>query len=56
MGQSLAPKPMSNRTNIILGGLIVGLILLDQLALHGTGTTFLVKKLLDLVEFLTFWR
>ncbi len=47
---------MSNRTNIILGSLIVGLILFDLAALHGTGTTFLVKKLMDLVEFLTFWR
>lgn len=47
---------MSNRTNILLGGLILGLILLDMLLSGGKVTTFLVKKLLDLVEYLAFWR
>ena len=36
---------MSDRTNIILGGLILGLILLDTLVLKTGATVFLVKKL-----------
>jgi hypothetical protein len=47
---------MSDRTNIILGGLILGLILLDMAVFRGVGTMFVVKKLMDLVEYLRFWR
>jgi hypothetical protein len=47
---------MSDRTNLILGGLVIGLIGLDLLVLHSGATMFLVKKLADFVEYLSFWR
>ena len=54
----MGPRPpiMSDRTNLILGGLIVGLVVLDTSVLHSGATMFLVKKLFDLVEYLAFWR
>jgi hypothetical protein len=54
-GSGPAP-PMSNRTNLILGGVIVGLLLLDLVVLRTGATLFLMKKLTDLVEYLSFWR
>ena len=47
---------MSNRTNLVMGGLILGLIALDLVVLRSGATVFLLKKLLDLVEYLSFWR
>lgn len=47
---------MSNQTNIVLGGLIVGLIFLDLAILHTGASLFLARKMADLIEFLAFWR
>lgn len=51
-----AAPTMSDRTNLILGGLIVGLIALDLAVLRSGATVFLAKKLLNLVDYLVFWR
>lgn len=47
---------MSNRTNIVLGGLIVGLLFVDLAILHTGASLFLARKMADLVEYLAFWR
>lgn len=46
---------MSNRTALILGGIIAALIALD-LANGGAATLFLLRRLAGLVDWLTFWR
>ncbi len=55
-GRARVPCSMSNRTNLILGTIIVGLILADLALAKGAGTIFMLKKLTDLVEYLAFWR
>jgi hypothetical protein len=47
---------MSNRTNVILGVVIVGAIVADVALTRGAGSIFVAKKLADLVEYLAFWR
>ncbi len=47
---------MTNRLAIVLGAVIVGLIVLD-LVLFGTEhLVFLSKKIIDLIEWMAFWR
>lgn len=47
---------MSDRSALILAGLIVGALVLDLAVLRSGATLFLLKKLADLVEYLAFWR
>jgi len=47
---------MSDRTALILAAVIVGLFVLDLWVLHTGATPFLLRKLIQLVEYLAFWR
>ncbi len=47
---------MSNRTAFGLAVIIVLLILLDVVANEAAATTFLLRKLVDAIEYLAFWR
>lgn len=47
---------MTNGVAAVLAGLVLVLVLGDQALNGGTGTLFMVHRLLDLVEYLTFWR
>jgi hypothetical protein len=47
---------MSYRTLAVLGLSVIGLVLADRLLTGGEAGLFLAKKLLDLVEYLVFWR
>lgn len=47
---------MTDRLALYLAGVIVVLILLD-VALNGTAAlTFLLRKLVDMIEYVAFWR
>ena len=47
---------MNNRISFILGLIIVVLILLDVMFNSSTAMTFLLRKLVSLIEYLAFWR
>lgn len=47
---------MNNRISLILGIIIVVLILLDVTFNSSNAITFLLRKLVDLIEYLAFWR
>jgi hypothetical protein len=47
---------MSNRTHFILGVIIVALILLDVTLNASAALTFLLRKLVDLIDYVAFWR
>ncbi|MEM1234703.1 MAG: hypothetical protein AAGH70_11310 [Pseudomonadota bacterium] len=47
---------MTNRLAIILGCIILAALLLDRLLNGGEATLFLSKRLLELIEWLAFWR
>lgn len=47
---------MSNRTHIILALIIVTAILADVLFNASMATTFLLRKLVDLIDYVAFWR
>jgi uncharacterized membrane protein YobD (UPF0266 family) len=47
---------MSNRTAFILAVFIVLLISLDVFANGGVAMTFLLRKLVDAIEYVAFWR
>ncbi|MEM1374303.1 MAG: hypothetical protein AAGF78_07975 [Pseudomonadota bacterium] len=47
---------MTNRLAIILGLIIVTAVILDQVFNDGVASLFLSKRLLDLIEWLAFWR
>jgi hypothetical protein len=47
---------MTDRFPFLLGGLLFGLAALDVLVLHSGVTFFLLRKLADFVEYLSFWR
>lgn len=47
---------MTNRIALVLGAIIVGLIMLDLLLFGTEHLVFLAKKLLELIEWLAFWR
>ena len=48
--------PMSNRTHFILAVIIVALILVDVSFNAAIATTFLLRKLVDLIDYVAFWR
>jgi hypothetical protein len=47
---------MSNRTALVLAILIVAAIVLDIALNDSEAITFLLRKLVDAVEYLAFWR
>ncbi|MBC7676852.1 MAG: hypothetical protein H7173_12505 [Rhodoferax sp.] len=47
---------MSNRTHFILAVIIVALILVDVSFNAANATTFLLRKLVDLIDYVAFWR
>ncbi len=47
---------MTDRLAIILGALVVLLIATDLLANGGEVSLFLARKMMDLMEYLIFWR
>ena len=47
---------MSNRTAFILAVIIVLLILLDVAVNGSSAVTFLLRKLVDAIEYVAFWR
>jgi hypothetical protein len=47
---------MTNRIAIVLGGIIVALIALDILLFGADNMLFLGKKLVELIEWMAFWR
>lgn len=47
---------MTNRLAIILGTVIVLSFVIDLAANNGAVTLFLSKRLLELIEWLAFWR
>jgi hypothetical protein len=48
--------PMPNRLALILGALIAAAILADQVLNGGAAGLFLMRKFVDMVEYLSFWR
>ncbi|MCH2077675.1 MAG: hypothetical protein MK180_12505 [Rhodobacteraceae bacterium] len=47
---------MTNRLAIILGIMIVTALLADGFLNDGAATLFLMKRFLDLIEWVAFWR
>lgn len=47
---------MTNRIAIALGATLIALVLLDTLAFGTEHLVFLAKKMLDLIEWMAFWR
>lgn len=47
---------MSNRTAFILGILIILAILLDVTLNASAAVTFLLRKLVDAIDYVAFWR
>ena len=47
---------MPNRLAVTLVLLVIGAIIADQALNGGHAGLFLMRKLLDLVEYLSFWR
>ncbi|HEX9858489.1 MAG TPA: hypothetical protein VGA75_09045 [Paracoccaceae bacterium] len=47
---------MTDRISLILGAVILGAIALDIFANGGNAMLFLLRKLADLLEYLSFWR
>ncbi|WP_203232328.1 hypothetical protein [Gemmobacter caeruleus] len=47
---------MTDRVALALGAILIVLILLDLLANGGGVLVFLARKILDLSEYLIFWR
>lgn len=47
---------MSDRNAVILGAAVIGALLLDLVLNGGAASFFLVRKLADLIYFLSFWR
>lgn len=47
---------MSDRNAVILGAIVIGALLLDLALNGGAATFFLVRKLAELIYFVSFWR
>lgn len=47
---------MSNRGALILAVIIVALVLLDVTTNGSMAVTFLLRKLVDLIDYVEFWR
>lgn len=52
-----AERPsVTNRIAIVLGAVLIALILVDVLFFSAGGIVFLGRRLLDLIDWLAFWR
>lgn len=47
---------MTNRIAAVLGLILLGLLLADVLIFGSEHIVFLAKKLLDLIDWMAFWR
>lgn len=47
---------MSNRTHLILAVMFTAAILLDVAFNAAMATTFMLRKLVDLIDYVAFWR
>ena len=47
---------MTNQIAVVLACLIVAAILADVVLNAGIGSIFLLKKLVNLIEYIAFWR
>ena len=47
---------MTNKIALWLGALIVAGFVLDQVLFEGSAIVFLARKLLDMIEWMAFWR
>ena len=47
---------MTTPLSLTIAGLIVAALVADAMLNGGTGAVFLLRKFLDLVEYLSFWR
>ncbi|WP_295314738.1 hypothetical protein [Roseobacter sp.] len=47
---------MTNRIAIVLGAVLIALILLDVLFFSAAGIVFTGRRMLDLIDWLAFWR
>lgn len=47
---------MTNRIAVYLGAFLIGLILVDVLVFGTEHIVFITKKLLELIEWMAFWR
>ncbi len=47
---------MTNRIAIVLGLLVAGALAFDLLQNDASGVLFVARKLMDLIEYLAFWR
>lgn len=47
---------MTNTMAIVIGGTIVAALIMDQVLNAGDATLFLVRKMLTLIEYVSFWR
>jgi hypothetical protein len=47
---------MTNRIAAVLGLILLGLLLADVLVFGSEHIVFLAKKLLDLIDWMAFWR
>jgi len=55
-GSSSNGGVVTDRISLILGAVILGAIALDIFANGGNAMLFLLRKLADLLEYLSFWR
>jgi hypothetical protein len=47
---------VTDRLAIIIGALVIGALLLDLALNRGAASFFLIRKLADLIYFVSFWR
>lgn len=47
---------MTNKSAILLAGVIILALIVDRLLNDGTATLFMLRKLAGLVEYFAFWR
>ena len=47
---------MTNTLAIILAALTIGFLLLDHMVLGWGVPTFMMRRLVDLIDYLAFWR
>lgn len=49
-------EPVDNRTALVLGILLAGAAMADQVLNEGAVTVFLLRELMRLTEWMAFWR
>jgi hypothetical protein len=49
-------RHVTNSLAIVLGGIIITALILDQVLNAGTATLFLARKTLSLIAYVSFWR